>query len=101
LIRDYWWGVEQGKWKIHWVSWPKLNRLKLHGGLRFRDIRLFNQALLARHAWRLITHPDNLSSRFLKTCYFPNGQLYDTVFTGNPSSTLTAITHGLELLKKG
>jgi hypothetical protein len=37
----------------------------------------------------------------LKARYYPNGQLFDTVFMGNPSSTWTAISYGLELLKKG
>ena len=32
--------------------------------------------------------------------YYPNGQLKDTVFAGNPSSTWQAISYELELLKK-
>jgi hypothetical protein len=101
LIRDYWWGVEQGKRRTHWISWPKLNRPKNQGGLGFRDMRLFNQALLARQVWRLLAFPDSLCARVLKARYYPNGDLIDTVFTGNPSSTWTAISYGLELLKKG
>jgi hypothetical protein len=37
----------------------------------------------------------------LKAKYYPQGNIIDTVFTGNPSSTWTAIAYGLELLKKG
>jgi hypothetical protein len=33
--------------------------------------------------------------------YYPNGNLTDTVFSGNGSSTWHAIEYGLELLKKG
>ena len=101
LIRNYWWGVERGKRKMHWLSWPKLNRSKQQGGLGFRDMRVFNQALLARQAWRLLEFPDSLVAGVLKARYYPNGELFDTVFTGNPSSTWSAISHGLELLKKG
>jgi hypothetical protein len=64
-------------------------------------MRVFNQALLARQAWRLIERPDSLCARVLKTKYYPQGNIIDTVFTGNPSSTWTAISYGLELLKKG
>jgi hypothetical protein len=64
-------------------------------------MRVFNHALLARQAWRLIENPDSLCARVLKAKYFPQGDLLDTAFTGNPSSTWTAISYGLELLKKG
>ena len=64
-------------------------------------MRLLNQALLARQAWRLIVFPESLCARILKARYYPNGNLIDIVFTGNPSSTWSAISYGLELLKKG
>jgi hypothetical protein len=101
LIRDYWWGVEKGKRKTHWVNWNTMLRSKVQGGMGFRDMRLLNQALLARQAWRLIAFPESLCARVLKAMYYPNGNLVDTIFTGNPSSTWSAISYGLELLKKG
>ena len=101
MVRNYFWGAEKGKRKTHWYAWNKMTRPKCQGGLGFRDFRLFNQALLARQAWRLLTHPDGLCARLLKAKYYPNGRLEDTVFTGNPSPTWQAICHGLELLKKG
>jgi hypothetical protein len=64
-------------------------------------MRLFNQALLASKAWRLIEFLESLCSKLLKAKYFPNGFLVDTVFTGNGSSTWHAIEHGLQLLKQG
>ena len=77
------------------------DRSKLQGGMGFHDMRIFNQALLARQAWRLLAFPDSLCAQVLKAKYYPSGNLIDTVFPGNPSSTWTAITHGLDLLKKG
>ena len=75
--------------------------IKCKGGAGFRDFRLFNQALLAQQAWRLLTRPDSLCARLLKSKYYPNGKLEDTVFPGNASSIWTAVGHGLDLLKKG
>lgn len=65
------------------------------GGVGFRDFRLFNQALLARQAWRLISRPDSLCAQVLKARYYPVGKLEDTVFTGNASSSWQAISYGL------
>ena len=64
-------------------------------------MQLFNQALLARQAWRLIQFPDSLCAQVLKEKYYPNGALIDTVFIGNGLSSWHAIEYGLELWKKG
>jgi hypothetical protein len=101
MIRRYWWGAENGKRKTHWVSWDIMMRPKEYGGVGFRDMRLFNQALLARQAWRLIQCQDTLCAQLLKAKYYPNGSIIDTVFSGNSSSTWNAIAYGRELLKKG
>jgi hypothetical protein len=42
IIRDFWWGDEQNRNKMHWLSWNKLTRPKCHGGVGFRDLRVFS-----------------------------------------------------------
>lgn len=101
IIRGFWWGADNGKRKTSWLAWSDLIQKKCRGGMGFKDLRLFNQAMLARQAWRLIEHPDSLCARILKAKYFPRGNLVDTAFCSNPSQTWQAIMHGLELLKKG
>jgi hypothetical protein len=101
MIRRYWWGAENGKRKTHWLGWDSMLRPKSQGGVGFRDMRLFNQALLARQAWRLIQFPHTLCAQILKTKYYPNGSLIDIVFTGNGSTMWHPIEYGLELLKQG
>ena len=101
MIRDFWWGAIQGQRRTHWVSWDIMLKAKSHGGMGFRDMKIFNQALLAKQASRLIENPQSLCAQVLKAKYYPNGLLVDTVFTGNASSTWQAIEYGLELLKKG
>jgi ribonuclease HI len=67
----------------------------------FKDLIMFNQALLAKQAWRLITCPNSLCTRVLRAKYYPRGNLLDTVAAGEASQTWRAIEYGLELLKKG
>ena len=66
IIRNFWWGDEEERRKTHWLAWDKLTRPKGKGGMGFRDLRLFNQALLAKQAWRLLVYPDSLCAKLMK-----------------------------------
>jgi hypothetical protein len=101
LIRDFWWRDEEEQRKVHWMAWENMVKPKCKGGIGFRDMHLFNQALLARQAWRLIQNPDRLCARILKAKYYPHGDLLDTVFTSDASPAWKGIEFGLELLKEG
>lgn len=60
IIRDFWWGDKDDQCKVHCMSWDCMTKPKRDGGIGFRDMHLFNQALLARQGWRLIQKPDSL-----------------------------------------
>ncbi|XP_014757848.1 uncharacterized protein LOC106866712 [Brachypodium distachyon] len=94
-------GLNRGRGRLIWVAWDVMLRPKNMGGLGFKDMQTFNQALLSRQVWRLIDKPDSLCARVLKAKYYPNGSLVDTVFTGNASSSWQAIEFGHDLVKNG
>jgi hypothetical protein len=87
MVRYFWCGDEKGSRKVHWLAWEKLLMPKAYGGMGFRDMKLFNQVLLARQAWRLIQFPNNLCARLMKAKYYPAGELVDTVFPKEVSPT--------------
>ena len=91
IIRKVWWGCNQGERKPAWVSWDIMTRPKHLGGLGFRDLELFNLALLARQAWRLLQEPTSLSARILKAAYYPEGTILDAVLGTKPSQIWRAI----------
>ena len=68
LIRDFWWGDKFERRKVHWMSWENMTKHKRDGGIGFRDMKCFNQALLARQCWRLIQQPDSLCARVHRRC---------------------------------
>lgn len=77
LIFDFFWGKHGDDGKIHWLAWHKLTNSKRQGGMGFRDFACFNDALLAKQAWRLLCNPNELWARQLKGIYFPNGELME------------------------
>ena len=56
------------------------------GGMGFHDLYLFNMAMLARQAWRLLTSPDTLCGNVLKMKYFPNMSILQCTTIGTPAS---------------
>jgi hypothetical protein len=101
LVRNFWWGEDEEKRKVHWESWDVLTRPKNFGGMGFRDMRLLNQAMLARQCWRIVSKPNSLCARLLKSIYYPSGNFMDTVFRQDASPSWRGIEHGLELLNRG
>ena len=69
IIGHYWWSQQDKMNKIHWVSWDNLTNL--NAKVRFFYLHIFNIAVLARQAWRLLIFPDTLCSQVLRAKYYP------------------------------
>jgi hypothetical protein len=37
ITRNFWWGEDEDKRKVHWASWETLTKPKQQGGMGFRD----------------------------------------------------------------
>jgi len=101
MIGRWWWSQNNEDNKIHWLAWDKLTLPKNKGGLGFRDLYLFNQAMLARQAWRLLVSPYTLCGQVLKAKYFPNGTILQCEARDGISYTWRSILKGVDLIKEG
>jgi hypothetical protein len=101
IIANRWWGLEDGRKKMHWRSWDWLSTPKALGGMGFRDLAIFNQAMLAKQGWRLLTDPNSLCARVLKGRYFPDTDFWNAPKPRSSSFTWRSILYGRELLAQG
>lgn len=101
-MTEFWWSSCENKRKISWVAWQKLCKSKEDdGGLGFRDLGWFNQALLAKQSFRIIHQPHTLLSRLLRSRYFPHSSMMECSVGTRPSYAWRSIIHGRELLSRG
>lgn len=82
----FWWNKNQEKSSVHWINQNKMTSYKADGGMGFKDLSLFNEAMLAKQVWRLIRQPESLQERVAKGVHplleFYGSKSYAHAFVG-------------------
>lgn len=101
-LSRYWWGIKENTNSgISWMSWERLSKHKVAGGVGFRYFRDFNLALLGKQGWRLMNHPEKLSSKLYKARYFPECDFLAAELGNNPSFIWRSIWEARLVIKAG
>lgn len=101
MCANFWWGASTSRKRIHWKKWQDLTLPKDRGGMGFRDLTLFNKALLAKQVWRLIINPDSPVARMFKARYYKHMDILEAPVGNNPSFIWRSLCWGRESLSEG
>lgn len=74
---------------------------KTQGGMGFRDLHCFNQALLAKQCWRLWSVEDSLIAEIMKAKYHPRCSILEAQVGHKPSFAWRSIIGTRDLVKEG
>ena len=74
---------------------------KAEGGMGFKELSLFNDALLAKQTWRLLHNKDSLFYRVFKSKFFPNYSILEAKEGHGGSYAWRSILVGKEVIWRG
>ena len=100
-IRKFWWGYDGSNKKVHWMKWEKLCEDKGKGGMGFKDIKKFNDSLLAKQVWRMINNLESLCHRVFKARFFPDCSIMDAKESTTGSYAWKSILSAIDVIRKG
>ncbi|XP_042952134.1 uncharacterized protein LOC122289223 [Carya illinoinensis] len=101
MMARFWVGQKSNERKICWINWKKMCESKLSGGLGFKNLQMFNMALLAKQGWRIMTQESSLLHRIFKARYFATSSFKDSKLGGAPSFVWRGIWEAKTNLLKG
>jgi len=86
---------------IHWVKWKDMCEPKSKGGMGFKELALFNDALLAKQTWRLLQNQNSSFYKVFKSKFFSNCSILEAKEGHGGSYAWRSILRGREVIRPG
>ena len=83
------------------MKWERMCKPKDFGGMGFKQIHIFNVAMLGKQVWKLLTSPTSLVGKVLKARYFPRSSILDANLGFNPSFIWRSIMAAKDVVIRG
>lgn len=96
----FWWDASPETRKMSWIAWDTMVKSKKDGGLGIRDIQSFNDALLAKTSWRILSSPSCLLARILRGKYLQDKDFLHAAAPESCSHGWRGILIGRDLIKE-
>ncbi|KAM6547817.1 hypothetical protein CsatB_019493 [Cannabis sativa] len=102
IMASFWWKTTSSKGRgITWMSWERMAKPKLEGGMGFRILHDFNLAMLAKQGWRLLCNSDSLVGKVFRAKYFPTSDYLSAELGNNPSFVWRSIWAAQSVVRLG
>ena len=82
-------------------SGKKMFDLKSEGGMGFKELSLFNDALLSKQTWRLLHNTNSFFYKVFKSKFFPNCSIMEANEGYWGSYAWRSILKGREVIRRG
>ena len=99
-LTRFWWDSDHDHKKMSWISWAKITRSKHDESLGIRDLQCFNDALLSKLSWCILTNPNGLLARILTGKYCKDSSFLDSHTPASCSHGWRGILIGRDLIVK-
>lgn len=101
-LTKFWWKTSQhSSSRISWISWDRMTKHKVSGGMGFQSFKDYNLAMLGKQGWRFLINPDSLVTRVYKARYFGDSDFLNANLGNNPIFIWHSILEAKELLTAG
>lgn len=101
MVSQFWWRQKEKERKMAWTSLENRCQPKSEGGMGFKNLKVFNLALLAKQGWRLSKKPTSLTYRVFKAKNFAGCSFMEAQVGRKPSYVWRSIMAVRETVEMG